>query len=80
MRLPEIVKADASFRDLHQALWDKALTGFRWLDRAGWVQQTTFSDGSVLTANFSDRALNGIAAKTLKARLADGRTQDFKQE
>lgn len=80
VRLPEILKADASFRVLHQALWDKALTGFRWLDRAGWVQQTTYSDGSLLTANFSDRAFPGIAAKTLKASLADGRTLYFKQE
>jgi len=79
-RLPEIIKADASFRVLHQALWDKALTGFRWLDRVGWVQQTTFSDGSVLTANFGDRTFKGIAAKTLRASLADGRTMYFKQE
>ncbi|HGM4762395.1 TPA: glycoside hydrolase [Serratia marcescens] len=45
--------ADAAFRPLHQALWDKALFDFRWLDRDGWVQQTTFSDGSTLAANFT---------------------------
>lgn len=79
-RLPEMIKADASFRILHQALWDKALTGFRWRDKDGWVQQTTFSDGSVLTVNFGDRAFEGIAAKSLRATLADGRTLDFKQQ
>lgn len=79
-RLPEIIKADASFRILHQALWDKALTGFSWLDKDGWVQQTTFSDGSILTVNFGDNAFNGLAAKTLRASLADVRTLDFKQQ
>ena len=79
-RLPDIIKADDSFRVLHQVLWDKALTGFRWLDSDGWVQQTTFSDGSMLTANFGDRAFNGIAAQTLRANLADGRNLDFRQE
>jgi len=79
-RLPEIIKADASFRILHQALWDKALTDFSWLDKDGWVQQTTFSDGSVLTANFGDNSFNGLAAKMLRATLADGRTLDFKQQ
>ncbi|MCS2156101.1 glycoside hydrolase [Scandinavium sp. H11S7] len=76
-RLPEVIKADARFRVLHEALWDKALTGFQWLDKEGWVQQTTFSDGSVLTANFSDKTVDGLAAHTLKATLADGRTLNF---
>lgn len=55
-RLPEIKKADASFRLLHEMLWDKALIDFRWLDQQGRVQQTRFSDGSVLIANFSDQS------------------------
>lgn len=78
-RLPEIIKADAKFRPLHQTLWNKGLTDFRWLDQAGWVQQTTFSDGSVLTANFGDNSFNGVAAKSLRANLADGRILDFKE-
>ncbi|WP_213989577.1 glycoside hydrolase [Sodalis sp. dw_96] len=72
-RLPEIKKADAAFRPLHQALWDKALTGFSWLDQTGWVQQTTFSDGSVLIANFGDRSFGDMTAHSLRAKLADGR-------
>lgn len=75
-RLPAIKRADAAFRPLHQALWDKALTDFRWLDRDGWVQQTSFSDGSTLTANFSARPFAGVAAHSLRAKLADGRTFD----
>lgn len=68
------IAADAAFRPLHQALWDKALTDFRWLDRDGWVQQTTFSDGSRLTANFSAQPFADAAAHSLRATLADGRT------
>ncbi|BEN64494.1 MULTISPECIES: hypothetical protein [Serratia] len=45
--------ADAAFRPLHQALWDKALT-----------------------ANFSAQPFAGIAAHSLRATLADGRTFD----
>ncbi|MGN7972940.1 glycoside hydrolase [Serratia sp. 22264] len=78
-RLPEIKRSDAAFRPLHQALWDKALTDFRWLDTAGWVQQTTFSDGSTLTANFGNQPFEGIAAHSLRAKLADGRTLNITQ-
>ncbi|HED2334634.1 TPA: glycoside hydrolase [Serratia liquefaciens] len=73
-RLPQIKQADAAFRPLHQALWDKALIDFRWLDKAGWVQQTIFSDGTTLTANFGEQPFDGIAAQSLRAKLADGRT------
>lgn len=69
-RLPEIIKADAQYRPLHQVLWNKALIDFRWLDEEGWVQQTTFSDGSVLIANFSDNKIEGIAPRSLSSRLA----------
>lgn len=78
-RLSEIIKADAAFRPLHLVLWDKSLTDFRWLDMGGWVQQTTFSDGSVLIANFSSKPFNEIAARSLQARLADGRVLNFTQ-
>jgi hypothetical protein len=44
------------------------------LDKAGWVQQTTFSDGTTLTANFGEQPFDGIAAQSLRAKLADGRT------
>lgn len=68
--------ADAAFRLLHQALWDRALIDFRWFDRNGWVQQTTFSNGSTLTANFSAQPFADVAAHSLRAKLPDGRTFD----
>lgn len=68
--------ADAAFRPLHQALWDKALFDFRWLDRDGWVQQTTFSDGSTLAANFTRSLSLSSRPTSLRAKLADGRTFD----
>ncbi|MEG3130426.1 glycoside hydrolase [Pantoea cypripedii] len=76
-RLPDIIEADARFRPLHMVLWDKALTDFRWLDSDGWVQQTTFSDGSVLIANFSEQAFREIPAKSFEARLSDGQHLRF---
>lgn len=56
-RLPELVKLDAQFAPLHEALWDKALVGFRWRDGAGRVQETRFSDGSRLVANFGNSSI-----------------------
>jgi hypothetical protein len=38
---------------MHKILWNKALVDFKWLDKKGLIQQTTFSDGSVIFANFS---------------------------
>ncbi|MDN5248838.1 MAG: glycoside hydrolase [Alphaproteobacteria bacterium] len=78
-RLPEIIKVAEPFRILHQVLWDKALTGFRWLDHDGWLQETTFSDGSKLTVNFGDTATNGISPHSLRARLRDGRVLNFSE-
>lgn len=52
-RLPVIVKQDAFFRPLHEALYDKTLETFAWLSDDRQVQATTFSDGSRLMANFS---------------------------
>lgn len=71
-RIPEMIKSDNVFRPLHEALWDKKLIDFKWLDREGWVQQTTFSDGSIIMANFAKKPFNDLAPQTLKAVLADG--------
>ena len=38
-------------------MWDKALVGFRWRDGVGRVQETRFSDGSRLVANFSNSSI-----------------------
>ena len=55
---------------------DKALIDFSWLNNNGTVQQTTFSDGSKIIANFSDQAFNksdiDVAAASIKAILSNG--------
>ncbi|OOE84667.1 glycosyl hydrolase [Salinivibrio sp. PR6] len=75
-RIRAIKHYQQGFMPIHQALWDKALVDFRWLDERGRVQQTQFSDGSTLTANFTDQpvGMSGITvpAKGLVAQLSDG--------
>ncbi|MEI8593028.1 glycoside hydrolase [Photobacterium sp. Hal280] len=70
------------FMPLHQALWDKALIGFDWLNRDGSLQRTRFSDGSQIVANFSPHAAQvradgqvvALPAMSLRAEIsqADG--------
>ena len=81
LRLPVLQRLDAFFRPLHQRLWNQALTGFRWLDEAGLVQETRFADGTRIVANFDarpfrqgDHRLDGQSALAL---LPDGRTLSF---
>lgn len=80
-RIAYLRQLDAFFRPVHEHLFDQALTDFRWRDAAGQVQQTTFADGSVIVANFSDqpRQVDGrpLPARSATARLADGRTLEF---
>ncbi|MCG9651068.1 glycoside hydrolase [Vibrio brasiliensis] len=52
-RIKALQHYQQGFLPIHKALWDKAMTGFKWLDEQGLLQQTTFSDGSVIYANFS---------------------------
>lgn len=54
-RLPVIARQDAFFRPLHERLATQAMTDFRWLSEDRLVQQTTFSDGTRLVANFDSR-------------------------
>lgn len=72
-RLPVMKKQDAFFRPLHEALAAKTMDGFAWLSDDRLVQQTSFSDGSRLIANFDDkpRQVEGrdLAAGSLTALL-----------
>ncbi len=61
-RLPVMKKQDAFFRPLHEVLATRTMDAFAWLSDDRLVQQTTFSDGSRLIANFD-----------AKTRQADGR-------
>lgn len=63
VRLKVIQRQDAFFRPLHERLATQALTGFEWLSGDRLVQQTTFSDGTRLVANF-DGAARQIAGNT----------------
>ncbi|MEZ8064972.1 MULTISPECIES: glycoside hydrolase [Vibrio] len=69
------------FEPMHEQLWDKRLVDFEWLDKNGDVQQTEFSDGSKIIANFSNKAFryNGIdiAALSVKAILANGQVVNW---
>lgn len=80
-RIAYLRQLDAFFRPVHEQLFEQALVDFRWRDAAGQVQQTTFADGSVIVANFSDRPqqvdAHTLPARSASARLADGRTVDF---
>jgi hypothetical protein len=42
------------------------LTGFRWLTPDRLVQQATYADGRVLTANFGDLAWRGLGADCVR--------------
>ena len=65
-RLPEMHKQDAVFRPLHETLALKTMDGFGYLSEDRLVQQTTFSDGSRLIANFDGHPRN-VAGLNLPA-------------
>ncbi|MHC6529791.1 glycoside hydrolase [Vibrio proteolyticus] len=78
-RIRQLQHYQQIFAPLHQVLWDKALVDFVWLDTSGQVQQTRFSDGSQLTANFSAKAYEldsgeVLPGGTLLAQLSNGKT------
>lgn len=69
------------FSPLHRRLAYQPLTGFRWLTDDHLVQETTFGDGTVITANFRDHAahLKGLdlPAETVTARR-EGETLTYR--
>lgn len=75
-RLPLIVRQDAFFRPLHERLGTQAMTDFRWLTEDRLVQQTTFTDGTRLMANFDtrEREVEGqrLAGQSISAFGVDG--------
>jgi hypothetical protein len=79
-RIPYLKGLDAFFRPLHQRLYSHPLTGFRWLDKRGEVQQSEFADGTRLVANFgpaTELAGMKLAAQSVLALLPDGRQLQF---
>jgi hypothetical protein len=75
-RLKIIQKQDEFFRPLHERLATQAMIGFQWLTSDRLVQQTTFSDGTRLVANFDDKAREmggrSFAAHSVTAIGSDG--------
>lgn len=54
-RLPTIIKIDKFFRPTHTKLATKALMKIKYLDPDKLTQKITYSDRSILVANFSDQ-------------------------
>ncbi|MGF1716572.1 glycoside hydrolase [Photobacterium chitinilyticum] len=54
-RLQALAHYQKGFAPIHKQLWDKAMVDFQWLDQQGLLQQTRFSDGSKIIANFSEQ-------------------------
>ncbi|KLN63452.1 glycoside hydrolase [Vibrio sp. VPAP30] len=74
-RLIELRNYQQGYKPLHKQLWDKQLVSFEWLDDTGEVQQTQFSDGSKIIANFSGKPFktkqHQIAKQSILALLKD---------
>ncbi|MFA0496244.1 glycoside hydrolase [Vibrio sp. 10N.222.54.B11] len=72
------------FEPMHEQLWDKQLVDFEWLVKNGDVQQTKFSDGSKIIANFSDQTFHQrglkVSPSAIKAVLSNGQTLEWKSE
>ena len=83
-RLRALKHYQDGFEPIHEQLWNKTLIDFAWLDTHGAVQQTTFSDGSKIIANFSDQAFDkggiDVAAASIKAMLSNGEVIKWKTE
>jgi hypothetical protein len=81
-RLSYIKHLDSFFRPLHEQLYNKELENFLWLDDVGQIQQTSFSDGTKLIANFSDKDYIfekiTIPGFSVVAIFKDGKTNLFK--
>lgn len=74
-RIKQLKHYQSGFAPIHQQIWNQAMTNFSWLDKEGYIQQTTFADGSILTANFSKRPYKlgntQIAAQSIYAKLSN---------
>ncbi|UPR54719.1 glycoside hydrolase [Vibrio cyclitrophicus] len=72
------------FEPMHEQLWDEQLVDFFWLDKNGDVQQTEFSDGTKIIANFSDQAFHQrgleVAPLSIKAILSNGQALEWNSE
>ena len=54
-RVKALQHYQSAYQSLHEALWDKQLTEFGWLNDEGSIQKVTFNDGSSIVANFTNQ-------------------------
>lgn len=79
-RIPYLIQLDDFFRPLHETLYNKEIIGFRWLEPNGYVQETTFSNGMRLIANFGGaRKIDGmsLAMNSVLAIYPNGMKNSF---
>jgi len=81
MRIPIMQRQDGFFGPLHRKLATEALIGLRWLSADRLLQETVFSDGTRLVANFSsgNREADGRAfpARSIMALAPDGTSNTY---
>jgi hypothetical protein len=83
-RIPYLKHLEEFFRPMHTRLYDQILTNFRLLTADGFVQETQFSDGTRIIANFGDKTFvehdQRIEARGVLALLPDGKTMRFQSK
>lgn len=83
-RIKALQHYQAGYAPLHKALWNKALTDFTWLNQFGTVQQATYSDGSIIVANFTQQSVkygkSNIEPLAIYAQLSDGTRLEWKSQ
>ncbi|PSW22320.1 glycosyl hydrolase [Photobacterium sanctipauli] len=83
-RIKALQHYQQGFQPIHNQLWNKALVKFEWLSDDGLLQQTTYSDGSTIIANFKNDSVTldevTIPAKSIKAALANGEEVNWQAE
>lgn len=76
-RLQALKHYQDGFEPIHCAIWNQALTDFSWLDSSGQIQQTTFSDGSKIIANFGKESYKfenlDVQPNSILAKLSNDR-------
>lgn len=77
VRVNALRRYQQGFAPIHEVVWNQPLVDFKWLDEQGMVQQTTFGDGSKITANFSTQPYKKedkeiVPALSIQAELSNG--------
>src|SRR5262249_31881664 len=70
-------KLSTFFNRLHHAIALKPLTDFKWLTEDRLIQQVTFGDSLILTANFSQKPFENIPPESLRVKGLEGNTLEI---